>query len=65
MICNRCQKIIPRGSIRVDTYRIRVGQHTKNNIDLYCVKCFSQLKQEKAWNVYRQEKINSKKTNTK
>lgn len=62
--CKRCSKLI-LGNISIDTYRRQVGRRVIEQVDCYCSSCFRQLNIERSWNVYRNQKTATKKSNNR
>jgi hypothetical protein len=62
--CEDCGKMI-QGSIKVHTYRKKVGQKSKNVVEYYCEDCYETIEEERSWDEYNAKKEAIKKQNLK
>lgn len=64
IICVRCKKTIS-GKISIDTKKRKLGKKNITEVDYYCQKCFKSLNAERAYNIFRENKVKNMKAHAK
>lgn len=62
--CTRCFKYI-RGTVKVSTYRRKLGAKSLNKVEYYDENCFKLLSKERATNEHREKERTSKRKSTR